>query len=453
MNRVTALAVASAIVFSASALAQTAEGGRPDAPDPSLPPNYGSISLTGGFSPDPHSIDLRAGGDINAREWDSNCRGWITESPDYVVNYTQGVSNALSFSVGSDADTTLVVNTPSGEWVCNDDSQGLNPALQVSSPTAGAYRVWVGTYANRGGHAAALHVTNGPYNFATYGDAQLNPSGAANYGETSLSSPFNEQVVEVRAGGDRTARSVGGSCIGFVTSTPDYRVSYEGGGGLTIGVTAEHDVTLVVRAPDGTYHCNDDFGGSLNSQLTINGATAGDYAIWAGTYSATAGTPEAQIRISDAGAASAGGGDGKPGEAAPSGGSSAGGPTGSAGHTALNSGFLPDPYVANVPIGATVAASSVAPQCAGFVPDAPTFSLDYTAQLYQLFISVSGGSGVNLVVRAPNGQVYCDAGANSGNGGITWGDPQSGRYDIWVGSTSQGATGTASLNISEIGYF
>jgi hypothetical protein len=52
----------------------------------------------------------------------------------------------LSFYVEARDDTVLLVNTPDGEWHCNDDFSGLNPALTFDAPREGQYDIWVGTF-------------------------------------------------------------------------------------------------------------------------------------------------------------------------------------------------------------------------------------------------------------------------------------------------------------------
>jgi len=56
---------------------------------------------------------------------------------------------------------------------------------------------------------------------------------------------------------------------------------------LRILVNSTEDMTLVVRGPDGTFHCNDDSGdptNGLNPLVEITNAPAGDYAIYVGAY-------------------------------------------------------------------------------------------------------------------------------------------------------------------------
>jgi len=49
--------------------------------------------------------------------------------------------------------------------------------------------------------------------------------------------------------------------------------------------TEEEDATLIVNAPDGNWHCNDDFSG-WDPMVELKGAKDGQYDIWVGSYSA-----------------------------------------------------------------------------------------------------------------------------------------------------------------------
>lgn len=118
------------------------EGG----PSWALDPAYGTIELVAGFQPDPHAVEIAAGGGLDASS--VGCVGWIAQAPDYRVNWTAGSGQLpLIFSVQSDADTVLVVNDAEGNWLCNDDTNGFNPAISIANPPSGQYDIWVGTYA------------------------------------------------------------------------------------------------------------------------------------------------------------------------------------------------------------------------------------------------------------------------------------------------------------------
>ncbi|MBL8535946.1 MAG: peptidase S1 [Hyphomonadaceae bacterium] len=134
--------------------------GAAQAQDFNAAPNYGTLNLTTGFSPDPAVVNVTAGGELNAANLSSSCRGSISNAPDVRLNFRAGSSLPLIISVASSADTTLVVNGPDGSWYCDDDGgvNGLNPALRFNSPMSGRYEIWVGSY---GGDLAAsqLHVS------------------------------------------------------------------------------------------------------------------------------------------------------------------------------------------------------------------------------------------------------------------------------------------------------
>jgi len=127
------------------------------AQDFSLNPTYGSTSLSAGFTPDPRTVTLQAGGSISASNL--GCAGYIANAPDYRINYTSG-SLPLIISVNASSDTTLVINTPDGRWSCDDDGgNGVNPSVRFNSPMSGQYDIWVGTYSDTGLQSATLHIS------------------------------------------------------------------------------------------------------------------------------------------------------------------------------------------------------------------------------------------------------------------------------------------------------
>jgi len=138
----------------ASAVALFALGGAAVAQNPNLPPAYGTLNLNAGFLPDPQVVNVVAGGNIDARRLGGQCVGAIANPPDVRLNYRAG-SFPLFISVQSNTDTTLVINLPNGQWLCNDDFQGLNPGVILQNPPSGQYDIWVGTF---GGGTAPAQV-------------------------------------------------------------------------------------------------------------------------------------------------------------------------------------------------------------------------------------------------------------------------------------------------------
>jgi hypothetical protein len=130
------------------------------AQDTNADPNYGTVTLRSGFTPDPRVVPLQAGGDIAASEAGSSCAGFITDAPDVRLVYSAG-SLPLIISVDSGEDTTLVVNAPDGRFYCDDDSgvRGMNPMVRFNNPRSGRYEIWVGTYRAGATQRARLHIS------------------------------------------------------------------------------------------------------------------------------------------------------------------------------------------------------------------------------------------------------------------------------------------------------
>jgi len=122
-------------------------------------PNYGEVRLAPGFSPDPHLTVLQAGGPIDASNRLNNCSGFITTAPDLQLYWDGNGSLDLKVSVVSNADTTLVINGPTGSWYCDDDSgEGENPSMTLPSES-GRYDIWVGTFSSEGAQPAVLAIS------------------------------------------------------------------------------------------------------------------------------------------------------------------------------------------------------------------------------------------------------------------------------------------------------
>lgn len=136
----------------------------------------------------------------------------------------------------------------------------------------------------------------------TFAGAAVAPNSEPRHGELSLVAGFDEdpRVVALRAGGEVDATIIDSSCRGFITSAPDIRLNYEAGElPLIISVASASDTTLVVNAPDGTFHCDDDGGvKSRNPSIRFTAPTSGRYGIWVGTYRAGLGQP-ARVHVSE----------------------------------------------------------------------------------------------------------------------------------------------------------
>jgi hypothetical protein len=119
----------------------------------------------------------------------------------------------------------------------------------------------------------------------------------------------------------------------------------------------------------------------------------------------------------------------------------------------LTTGFTPDPYVVPLRAGGNLAAQNLSSSCRGYITDAPDVRLNFQGgSNLPLIISVASGADTTLVVNGPDGQWYCDddGGVNGMNPSVRFNSPQTGRYEVWVGTYSSGSTQPAQLNISEL---
>ena len=121
------------------------------------------------------------------------------------------------------------------------------------------------------------------------------------------------------------------------------------------------------------------------------------------------------------------------------------------GEITLESGFTPDPRIISLRAGGDIAARRAGSRCNGFITNAPDVRLHYEAGNLPLIISVDAGSDTTLVVNGPNGEFYCDDDSGEGtNPSVRLNNPDSGRYEIWVGTYSSGNSQPARLHISEL---
>lgn len=289
------------VAFSAVCLATTAL-----AFDPSGEPNYGRHTLSADGSRE-FSVALRAGGHYDSGALDtvsSYCIGYIADTPDVVLTVPGNAqADTLYLSTYAASDTTLTVMDPAGNLHCNDDAEGrgLNAGLALPA-NAGEYKVWVGIHYPDDFPEAVLR--------AAYSSPILGPKPGVRFAldweqvptfeHLTLAAGFGPTPLEfdmIAGGSDVVPSSLGFDCYGYVYgAAPDYTLSYSGQGSLHFSAWADADLTLIVRAPNDVWHCNDDYEG-LNPGLSINNALTGTYAIWVGTYGMD--EPDATLQISE----------------------------------------------------------------------------------------------------------------------------------------------------------
>lgn len=103
-----------------------------------------SASLQPGFAPEAARFAVMAGGEAEPGDVGGvYCPGYYAGAPSLRLDWAGG---PVAVSTDGDADTTLAVRLPDGQWLCDDDG-GEDFLSRLTLPGApGEYAVWVGTF-------------------------------------------------------------------------------------------------------------------------------------------------------------------------------------------------------------------------------------------------------------------------------------------------------------------
>ena len=267
-------------------------------------------------------------------------------------------------------------------------------------------------------------------------------SAEPSFGSVELESGFlpDPERVDILAGGEVDLSEIG--YTGYVAEAPDFDVYYEGDGS-TLYIYVEQaeagaDTVLLVNAPTCSWHYNDDNNG-VNPGVAFPNAESGLYDVWIGTFFEGE-LAETVLAISEIGFSAAGGdGSGPDWSADPSFGS-----------VELSAGFESDPHTVSSLAGGESDLSSLGYY--GFVAEAPDYDLYYQAGGDELYIYVRNQSeDTVLLVNDPTGSWHFSDDENGLMPGIRFANPESGLYDIWVGTVGIDLA-EAELAISEAGW-
>ena len=125
-------------------------------------PTGGEFRLSAeSMTPDAHLLPVTAGGEVEVATRPGadpdDCKGFTAASPDARLVWS-GADGVVRLSAVSNADTVLVVRTPAGALICDDDSgEDANPSIPLPVQ-AGRYDIWLGTYSQGERKKAVLSV-------------------------------------------------------------------------------------------------------------------------------------------------------------------------------------------------------------------------------------------------------------------------------------------------------
>ncbi len=103
----------------------------------------GVVPLHAGFSPDPRVVAGTAVGEVPASSIHRKCKGWISETPDYLLDTDTAFFN-LHILVRSRSDIVLVVRKPGGTVLCSKNRRGTKGPMLRSDFPIGTTEVWIG---------------------------------------------------------------------------------------------------------------------------------------------------------------------------------------------------------------------------------------------------------------------------------------------------------------------
>jgi hypothetical protein len=89
--------------------------------------------------------------------------------------------------------------------------------------------------------------------------------------------------------------------------------------------------------------------------------------------------------------------------------------------------------------------------CSGFATSAPDYSVFYTSGSFPVLRFYFVGSGdTTMIINDPSASFRCiDDSFGTLNPTLDYNNPSSGRYDIWIGSFSQGTNVSGTLYVTE----
>jgi hypothetical protein len=272
-----------------------------------------TIDLEAGFPLDPTFLSVQAGGEVDAGNLGGDCRGFINAQPVVTVNWA-GKADLAQIFYYSESDPTLVVLTPDGRLLCNDDAgdQLLDPAIRIENPVEGKYRIWLGSYAKGQLIPGVLVLTTkSEVNVGEFSLTNLisRPALVASLAQPTpqvAEQAFKEppaarasKAAPLQAGGEPVTVEVTSEgkvpifalpvktkgCAGLVATQPDYTFDWLGKTkDLRIFFESELDSSLLVVGPNGLVACSDDrqAGANINPLVDLPNPAEGSYSVCVG---------------------------------------------------------------------------------------------------------------------------------------------------------------------------
>ena len=238
-----------------------------------------TINPEAGLPLDPFIISLQAGGPTEAGAAAKGCKGFVTKDPAVTVDF-KGKAELLKVFFYSDGDPVLLLQTPDGKFICNDNTNPalLDPTVTLTKPAQGRYNIWLGSalkgdlipgflvftsQANVSAGGLALQsLVRRPVqpevlplsNRLTLAATRVAEAQAAVKTAEKLAPGAGPLTAQVTASGDLPAPEVAAGdslCGGLITIAPNYAFEWSGQAkALGVMFEGDGDAAIIVRTPE-----------------------------------------------------------------------------------------------------------------------------------------------------------------------------------------------------------
>jgi len=312
---ITLALLAAMLLTATTAFAQTSGGEGGTVPQTGeAPAAFITMNLEAGFVLDPFLVSVNGGGDVDASTLGDGCAGYISENPILTVDWS-GEADFVDVFFYSEHDPVLVIQTPDGGYLCNDDASDvlLDPQIKLDNPGPGRYNFWVGSYDQGQLIPGVLVLTARPDVTAgsfDLGDlvhrGAVSAEASQNAQQAKLdelaAAQANTEIVTPEGGTDTLSADVVADgeipafdirlndqiCNGYISQEPAFGFHEDGNADLLrVFVEADADATLFLARGTEDVWCNDDAepGVNLNPMVEIENPEAGDYFVYVGRLS------------------------------------------------------------------------------------------------------------------------------------------------------------------------
>ncbi len=391
-----------------------------------------SLSLRGGFTPDPMELSVSAGGEVEAASAVRGCSGWIADQPALIVNHSEP-GLPLSFGIVSGDDQPalagIVASGPDGIFRCAAADGSGQAFVRFDPSVAGEHAIWP-SFAEAGGPALVRVFITELDAPAIPGDIGMLRAGADPAGGRHAVPETGRVEVGLTLAASVDVSGISADCRGYIEpSRPDAVFSLDAGRDrLQLRARSNEDTTMVVLGPDGTLSCNDDAFG-LDPAVTLSPAGAGDYAVWVGTYGSGV---QARATLQAEGA------DGElrlRTEAEPAGGV----------HPLVEGEALDLPLA----LRPTSRAEDYASGCYGMIDaERPDAVVRLDGDRGRLELRARSSEDTTLVVVSPDGTVSCNDDTHGLDPEVRLMPAPAGDYAVWIGTYGEVGMASARLRAS-----